>query len=230
MEDYYSILGLQKNASKDEIKKAFRKLSRKFHPDLNPDDKKAEEQFKKINEAYSVLSNDETRNQYDSPQRDFGFSRGEINIDDIFNSFGFGGAIFEDFFSPSQKNRQKKSGFAKQRKQKIDINQIVIDLNLQFKNIKNGYGQNIELVESVDCKHCNGEGAEHVKICINCKGHGVVSVINRTGNMVFKTNTTCTICNGYGKILKNECDKCDGDGFINHKHIYRIDINCNKVG
>lgn len=218
--DYYEILGVSKSANKDELKKAYRKLALKYHPDRNPDDKEAEDKFKEANEAYEVLSNDEKRALYDrygkaglEGQGGFGggFSgRGfeDIfdNLNDIFgDAFGFGG----------RGSRQKRKRY------NYDLDAI-IELELSFNDAVFGCKKEINYEYKKACPDCHGSGAEsgEKETCPQCHGQG--QVFSRQGFMTF--SQTCPNCSGEGTVIKNKCKTCSGDGYIIKDETIKVDI------
>lgn len=228
--DYYKILGVSKNASKEEIKKAYRDLAQKYHPDkVGGDEKK----FKEINEAYQVLSNDKKRAQYDrfgttfeQPGWDFsgfsGFSSpgGQgINFEDLFRGFSaYGGPaegwdfsdIFGDIFSSGWNRKQAKH-------YKTKAGDISIDLELTLEDIYKGIKKDIKLQKSVKCSSCKGNGGEPgspMKRCPTCQGSGEVHQTQRTFFGSFSRITTCSSCQGEGEIPEKICSKCRGRGII----------------
>lgn len=207
--DYYKILGISKDATKDEIKKAYRKLAIRYHPDRNPGNKEAEEKFKQIAEAYSVLGDDEKRKEYDNPSS-FNFEGpdfGTVDMDDILRNFGFGDMGFDTFnmFNHQAENRkpQIKKGSS-----------IRIQIPLAYEEILNGCHKKIKYKANVACKECEGKGfvgeAKHDR-CPDCGGTG--QIFRQQGNM--QIITSCPHCNGTGKILCNPCSKCNGTGYHN---------------
>ncbi len=221
--DYYKVLGVEKGASQDEIKKAFRKLAHQHHPDKSTGD---EAKFKEANEAYQVLSNKEKRAQYDQYGADFeqqggfgggmnwddymrqarqgggGFNQGGMNFD-----FGDLGDIFGDMFGGAF-----GGGRRSQRQQGSDIE---VKVDLEFKEAVFGVEKEIEINKASACKRCHGDGAEpgtKTKQCPTCKGNGVVEQIQRTilGNM--RTRGVCPECRGKGNIPEKECTECTGTG------------------
>jgi len=205
--DYYEILGLERGASDEEIKKAYKKLAKKYHPDLNPGDKEAEEKFKEINEAYQVLSNPETRAQYDqfghagpTGEGFGGFDFGGFGgFDDIFDMF-FGGTGF------GNRSRRTRRGPARG----ADIEH---HLEITFEEAAFGTKKDIEVVRLETCPECNGSGARtpgDVKTCPVCNGSGEVSHTQTTAFGRFVNVTTCTRCHGEGTIIAEPCAKCHG--------------------
>ncbi len=212
MEDYYKILGISKNASKDEIKKAYRKLAHKHHPDKGGDEKT----FKKISEAYHVLSNDKKREQYDM----FGKSGPSAGSSSSYSGFdGFShvdfdfGDIFEDFFGFSRGKRRKT-------KRGEDI-RIQIDTNLE--NIFENQERSVWIEKMVVCSTCSGKGHSpdtKVKKCTTCNGSGKV----RTALGPFAQITTCPECDGEGEIPEKKCTKCSGEGRVKEKKEVKFTI------
>lgn len=208
--DYYNILGLDRNASKDDIKKAYRKLAMKYHPDRNPDNEKAEEKFKDISEAYSVLTDDNKKSNYDrfgsvggNPfgNGSGGFGGFDINMDDLFGGFGgFGG----NPFGGHQRQRTVKKGSDLRVKIKIDI-----------KDVLTGIEKTIKYKRKVKCNDCNGWGGEH-DTCTKCKGSGMIQIHKQMGFTSISTTTTCDMCSGNGFIVTNTCNTCHGMG-VNEK-------------
>lgn len=221
-QDYYEVLGVEKNASDDAIKKAYRKLAIKYHPDKNPGDKEAEEKFKQVAEAYEVLSNPERRQRYDR----FGFegdhmgggSGAGFNPFDIFNSFfggrGGNGGGFSSFFTDDDEPGGEQGQSMR----------IRVKVNLQ--DVVTGVTKHIKLKKYVQCPHCNGTGAKdgtELETCGKCHGSGrVIQVVNSLfGRM--QTQTTCPDCHGTGKKIKTRCKQCGGDGLILQEQV--VDIN-----
>jgi len=211
--DYYEILGVSKSASQDEIKKAYRKVAIKFHPDKNPDDPSAEEKFKEAAEAYEVLSNQEKKARYDQYGHQGvggagGFSGGNMNMDDIFSQFGdiFGGGGFEGFFGGQGGGRRGST--------KRGTN-LRIKLKLTLQEIANGAEKKIKVKRYVTCDDCGGNGSRNgteIKTCPVCSGSGQVRKVVNTmfGQMV--SATTCHNCHGEGKIVSSPCPTCHGEG------------------
>ena len=209
--DYYEVLGLSKGATEEEIKKAYRKLAKKYHPDLNPGNKEAEAAFKEVNEAYQVLSNPETRAQYDQFGHEgptgqgfggFDFSGfGESGFGDIFDMFfggnGFGGST------------RRSSG----RKGPSRGSDVRYDLDITFEEAAFGTKKEIEVVRMEVCPECNGTGARRpgdVMTCPVCNGTGEVSQAQNTAFGRFVNVRACDRCHGEGTIISNPCPKCHG--------------------
>ena len=205
--DYYKILNVSKNATKDEIKKAFRKLAMQYHPDRNPDkSREAEEHFKEINAAYAILSDDEKRSIYDRYGVEGLKAQPGFNFEDIFN-FSF----FEDIFSGFAGQHQRKGG---------DIN---VNIELTLDEIFSGVEKEIEIKRQIPCAHCNGTGAEtadDIKTCPTCHGRGKV----QTKQFFFTLSQTCPSCHGTGKIITKKCHVCRGSGYEVKKEKLKINI------
>lgn len=211
--NYYDVLGVAKNATQDEIKKAFRKLSLKYHPDRQSgksekEKKEAEEKFKEIGEAYDTLSDQEKRRQYDNPGFDGGFG-------DFFNhGFGDPGDIFGGFRHGPVRNMEDMYG--KDCKTKVDLG---ID-DFYFRGIKDAV-----FLKQVRCSTCDGKGGEGVETCPYCHGTGMVTESRQQGNMFFQSSHPCPHCQGSGKTIKKKCASCSGTGFIGKMWKESIDLS-----
>ncbi|MDI9870068.1 MULTISPECIES: molecular chaperone DnaJ [Flectobacillus] len=226
--DYYEVLGVSKTASDDEIKKAYRKLAIKYHPDKNPGDKQAEESFKEAAEAYEVLSNQQKRQQYDrfghagmgGAAGGGGAYGGGMNMEDIFSQFGdiFGdGSPFGNMFGGG-------GGGGRRVRKGSDLR---IKLKLNLEEVANGVEKKIKVKRHVTCKACTGNGAKNgteVQGCQTCGGSGQVRRVQQTmlGQMV--TTSTCPTCNGEGKMIKTRCEVCFGEGRVLEEEIIPIKI------
>lgn len=201
--DYYELLGVQKNASEDELKKAYRKMALKFHPDRNPGDKKSEEQFKEVNEAYSVLNDPEKRKSYDlfghAGPAGGGFNQQGAGFSDIF------GDIFEEFFGASQ-----GGGGGRRRAQRGS--DLRYNLTLTFGEAFFGKEEKIRLRRPEACAACRGSGAKDgtTKPCSACGGAGQV----RFQQGLFTVSRTCGSCGGQGRVSAEACPSCRGEGYI----------------
>jgi molecular chaperone DnaJ len=227
--DYYEVLGVDKNASADEIKKAYRKLAVKYHPDKNPGDKEAEEKFKEAAEAYSVLSDAEKKAKYDQ----FGhagvdgsapdFSGGFGNLNDILNDLfggGFGGfGGFGGGFG---------GGRGGQRQQKVYRGRdIRVRVKLTLEEIAKGVEKEISIERSVPCKDCGGKGAKNasdIKTCSACNGTGQVQRVVNTFLGQTVTYSTCQQCGGEGKVISNPCRSCGGTGLVRKRETIKVKI------
>lgn len=210
--DYYEILGLSRNASEDDIKKAYRKLAIKYHPDKNPNDKEAEKKFKEITEAYEVLTNKSKKEHYDhfgfaEDSTDFSGNYTDFNFRDFFTGFG-------DFFN----TRSSKSDIFNQEPD-LDINlNVQIDAEQAFFGVK----ADIQIQRHVFCEACQGSGAENGQeiTCPTCKGVGVK--VTSQGFMTIQTS--CPTCHGFGKLKKAPCNICHGSGYKIEKKTISLNI------
>lgn len=230
--DYYEVLGVEKNASANDIKKAYRKLAIQYHPDKNPDDKKAEEKFKEAAEAYSVLSDPDKRARYDQFGHEGlggaaggGFNGAGMDMNDIFSMFGdiFGGrGGFGGFggFGGGSAGPQKFRG-SDQR--------VKVRLNLQ--EIANGVTKKFKLKKYVKCSHCGGTGAEGnaTETCPDCHGTGRVVRTQQSFFGMMRSEVACPRCNGEGKIIKNKCPHCNGDGVVMGEEVVEVQIPAGVV-
>ncbi|MDD5826093.1 MAG: molecular chaperone DnaJ [Prevotellaceae bacterium] len=228
--DYYEVLGVDKTASEDEIKKAYRKIAIKYHPDRNPGNKEAEEKFKEAAEAYDVLHDPQKRQQYD--QFGFagqggaggfgGFGGASMNMDDIFSMFGdiFGGHAggFGGFggFGGGQRRPQQHRGSDLRLKVKLTLQEISTGVTKKFKVRKD-----------VVCQHCHGSGSADggaSETCPTCHGSGVISHTTQSIFGMMQTQGVCPTCNGEGKIIKNKCHECSGTGVVKGEEVVEINI------
>ncbi len=220
--DYYDVLGLSRDCTLTDIKREYRNLARKYHPDVNNGDPKAEEKFKEISEAYAVLSNEDKRRQYDQ----FGFSRSlfeGFDFGSVFSEFGFGdifdrffGAGFGSPFSTRQRSRRKERG-----------SDISVEMKISFKESAYGVKKEIEYNADDICEVCEGKGSaadDGIITCRECGGIGKVRTARQTliGNII--TTSTCRDCGGTGKIIKDPCKKCRGRGYHSGKKKVKLDI------
>jgi molecular chaperone DnaJ len=222
--DYYEVLGVEKNASVEEIKKAYRKQALKHHPDKNPGDKNAEEKFKEAAEAYEVLSNQEKRSRYDQ----FGHAGlggaagggfgGFSDIEDIFSQFGdiFGGH-FGGFggFGGRQQQRVRKG------------TNIRIKVKLTLSEISNGVEKKIKVPKYIECNTCSGSGARNssgYSTCSTCHGSGQVTRVSNTFLGQMQTSSVCQSCGGEGKTITDKCTSCHGEGIIKAEEVIKINI------
>ena len=227
--DYYEILRINRNATKDEIKKAYRKLAMQYHPDRNPDDKEAEEKFKEAAEAYEILSHDDKRNNYDRFGHEgvrgstFG-SEGFSSVNDIFSHFSdiFGGSsIFDEFFGGSQRGRTRRRGSG------TPGSDMRVTLKLTLEEIATGISKKIKIKKQVKCNDCNGTGAQagtSLKTCPVCNGAGEVKTVSRSVFGQFVNITACHNCNGEGQVVDSPCRKCSGDGRVQDEATINIEV------
>lgn len=224
--DYYEVLGVQKNATADEIKKAYRKLAIKYHPDKNPDDKDAEEKFKEAAEAYEVLSNDEKRQKYDQFGHSMGpqgfgggggfYSSGGMSMEDIFAQFGdiFGGHFnMGGGFGGATGGRQTRRAQRPQRRG----SDLRITVKLTLADIANGVDKTLRIPTNTACPHCHGTGAKDgtaFTTCPTCGGSGTVSQVVQGFFGPQEAVSVCPQCEGQGKIIQTMCGYCNGEGTI----------------
>ena len=229
--DYYEVLGVQKNANADEIKKAYRKAAIQYHPDKNPGDKQAEEKFKEAAEAYDVLSNPDKRARYDQFGHAGmsgaagggggfgGFSGGGFSMEDIFSQFGdifgghFGGGGFR---SSSSGGRRVNRG-----------SDIRIKVRLTLAEIANGVTKKLKINKTVACDKCGGTGAKDAdsySTCSTCNGTGHVTRVENTFFGRMQPHSVCPTCGGTGKVITSPCDKCKGEGTVRGSEVVEIKI------
>ena len=231
--DFYEILGVDRKAAADEIKKAYRKLAIKFHPDKNPDDPTAEDKFKEAAEAYSILSDENKRKRYDqfghagmgggSAGAGAGGFGGGFTMEDIFSQFGDifgngggGGSPFGDMFGGQGGGRRQRRGSDLRIKLKLDLSEVA-----------NGAEKKIKVKRHVTCDTCGGNGAKQgtaLTTCTTCQGNGQVRKVVNTmlGQMV--SSSTCTTCNGDGKIVTDRCEVCAGEGRLMQDDLITLNI------
>ncbi len=227
--DYYEVLGVSKNASKEELKKAYRKLAMQYHPDRNPGNKEAEEMFKEAAEAYEILNDDNKRARYDrfghEGVKGSGFgSQGFSDVNDIFSHFsdifGGGSSIFDDFFGGGQQR-------GRQRGRGVPGSDLKVTLKLTLEEIAEGTSKKIKLKKQIKCDQCNGSGAEgstSKKKCPICNGTGEIRSVSRSVFGQFVNITACANCSGEGEVIDTPCKKCMGDGRINEEVTVKIDV------
>ena len=225
--DYYEVLGVSKSADATEIKKAYRKLALKYHPDKNAGDKEGEEKFKEAAEAYDVLSNEEKRRRYDqfghagvggAGQGGFG---GGMSMDDIFSQFGdifgsFGGFSGFGGFGGGRSARRVNRG-----------TNLRVKVKMNLQEIATGIEKKIKVKKYVACQHCNGTGAKDGKsysTCSTCKGSGQVTRVQNTILGAMQTTSTCPTCEGEGKIINEKCTFCNGEGVLMSEEVISINI------
>lgn len=214
--DYYKILGVDKNATDEQIKKSYRKLSLKYHPDKNPGNKEAEEKFKEISEAYSILSDPQKRQQYDTygtvdPN---GFSHMDMNAEDIFDTFmkmhrGFGFGFDDDMSERSYKGQDK-----------------VLRINVTLEEVYRNVTKDVVYTVNRPCEKCGGSGSKSGKIeeCPHCHGTGQIHNRQSFGNVFTDNVTTCPYCGGVGKFVKDKCPHCNGSGLVETKETLSVNV------
>ena len=219
--DYYEILGVGKNASEDEIKKSYRKLAMKYHPDKNAGDKASEDKFKEAAEAYDVLSNQEKKQRYDqfghagmgaSGGGGGGFG-GFSNMDDIFSAFG---DVFGGGGGRSRGGQRVNRG-----------TNLRIKVKLTLEEVATGVEKKIKVNKYVGCKPCNGTGAKSgagFNTCSTCRGNGQVTQVVNTILGQMQTTATCPSCGGEGRTIKDKCTSCYGDGIVKDEEVIAINI------
>ena len=230
------MLGVEKGASADEIKKAYRKLAMKYHPDRNPGDKEAEEKFKEVGEAYEVLSDDDKRARYDQ----YGFAGVDPNYAAGAGGAGFGGAgfggfngagfggfgdfgdIFSDLFGGGSSSARRSGASSARRGENV-----MARLDLTFEEAAFGCEKEITVERIESCDDCGGTGAAKgttAETCPNCRGTGVVTQTQRTPLGMFQTQGACPNCRGTGKIIKKPCPKCGGQGRVRKTRKFKVNI------
>ena len=225
--DYYEVLGVDKKASEDEIKKAYRKIAIKYHPDRNPGDKTAEEKFKEAAEAYSVLSDKQKRQQYDQFGFDGpnmgggfgGFGAGGFSMDDIFSMFGdvFGGrGGFSGF-----------SGFGGGQRAQYRGTDLRLKVRLTLQEVSTGVTKKFKVRKDIVCSECNGSGAQKgsgSETCPTCHGQGYTVRTVRSILGMMQTQSECPTCHGEGTVIKNKCPHCSGQGIVKGEEVVEINI------
>ena len=228
--DYYEVLGVDKKASADEIKKAYKKMAIKYHPDRNPGDKEAEDKFKEAAEAYEVLSDDNKRARYDQfghagmgGAAGGGYGGQGMSMDDIFSMFGdiFGGHSGFGGFGGFG------GGGGRQQARRFRGSDLRIKVKLSLKEVAEGVEKKLKLKKYVPCSHCNGTGAENgsdTETCPDCHGTGSVTRTQQSIFGMMQTQSVCPRCNGEGKIIKNKCPHCSGEGIVYAEEIVTVKI------
>lgn len=227
--DYYDILGIPRNSSAEDIKKAYRKMAIKYHPDKNPGDKEAEEKFKESAEAYEVLSNAEKRRRYDQYGHQGagfgggggGFGGGGMSMEDIFEQFGdvFGGHNpFESFFGGARSSGGRRVNRGSNLRIKIKLN---------LEEIVKGVEKTIKVNKLVGCSVCNGTGAKNggaYRSCPTCHGAGSVRRVTNTILGQMQTTSTCPTCHGEGQVITDKCTSCNGEGVTRGEETINLNI------
>lgn len=212
--DYYKILGINKDASQDDIKRAYRKLAIKYHPDKNPGDKKAEERFKEAAEAYEVLSDENKRREYDNPHSTFSFTGDFANMsfEDIMSRFN----PFDDFdFMSGRRHQEAKGG------------SLRIKVKLTLEELFNGVSKEFKIKKYEKCSKCNGSGLtnESKKVtCRTCGGSGMIQDNNSFNGGFMSIRRQCPTCGGKGTIIEKPCSECSGHGIVLKDSKVRVDI------
>ena len=224
--DFYEVLGLSKGASDDEIKKAYKKMARKYHPDLNPDNKEAEEKFKEVNEAYEILSDADKKARYDQ--------FGHAGVDPNFGAGGFGGGfdggfdfgdlgdIFGSFFGGGFGGGRRTNPNAPQRGESIRMS-----VTISFEEAAFGCEKEVTVERMEACDTCHGSGCAagtSPEVCPDCRGSGQVQVRRQTPMGVFATTTTCPKCGGKGRIIQQPCGDCHGSGSVRKRKTIKASI------
>ena len=223
--DYYEVLGVQKGASEDELKKAYRKLAKENHPDLHPGDKNCEARFKEINEAYEVLSDPDKRAKYDQfghaafdPNQ--GFGGGGFGGFGDFSGFGGFGDIFGDIFGFG-------GGGGKNPNAPRKGDNLRANLNIKFEEAAFGVKKDVTVTRIEQCPDCKGSGCAAgttAEVCPDCKGSGQVKTTQRTPFGMMQSNVQCSKCKGRGKIIHSPCQTCRGIGSIRRQHKVNINV------
>ena len=223
--DYYEVLGVGKGATKDELKKAYRKVALKYHPDRNPDDKAAEAKFKEAAEAYEVLSDDQKKAMYDqyghaglNNQGAGGFGGGFGSMEDIFSQFS---DIFGGGFGGGGGGRRQRRGQGQRG------SNLRIKVSLTLEEINEGVNKKIKVKKYVSCKSCNNSGAKDAKStrnCHTCNGSGYVRRVQQTFLGQMQTTATCPTCQGVGEVITNKCGGCKGEGRVYGEEYISLDI------
>ena len=228
MEDLYEILGVPRDASQADIKKAYRSLVKQFHPDAHPGDKDIEEKFKRINAAYTVLGDPEKRARYDQfgttgPNADpfsGGFAGGGFTTVDLGDLFG---DVFSQMFGGGFGGNSRRNSSAPRRGR--DEEQII---HVTLLEAYTGTTRDIEFTRAEECQHCSGTGAKpgtKPETCTRCHGSGQVRETRKSGFMQFESVRACPDCNGTGKFIKDKCDECGGTGRIRKKQTHSMKIH-----
>lgn len=221
--DYYEVLGIDKSADADTIKRAYRQLAKKYHPDLNPGDAEAEKKFKEVNEAYSVLSDAEKKAKYDQfGHAAFDPTAGAGEYGGGFGDFGDLGDIFGSIFGSAF-----GGGSSQRRNGPRRGDDVGVRVTLSFEEAVFGCKKDVSYSRLHKCPSCKGSGAEAgsaVETCPDCRGSGQRVTVQRMGGMSFQSKVTCEKCRGTGKYIKNPCQKCRGSGLERETRKLSVDI------
>ena len=221
--DYYEILGISKDASDSDIKKAFRSLARKYHPDKNPDDEESEARFKEVQEAYAILSNKEQRRKYDTfghnrPDGNpfgSGFQGVNINFEDLFSEGSGFDSIFSQFFGGNSRRRERRG------------NDLLVRHRINFEDMFNGSEEESVIESLVECDGCLGSGAKSmdgVTSCNTCDGRGRITQTQRIGPFLQESVSDCPNCAGTGRVVTDPCSSCRGDGRVKKERTIRFSV------
>ncbi len=222
--DYYEVLGVEKNATEDQIKKAYRTIAIKYHPDRNPGNKEAEEKFKEAAEAYDVLHDPQKRQQYDQFGFDGpnmggfgGFNAASMNMDDIFSMFGdiFGGRAGFGGFGGTRTRQQHRG------------NDLRLKVKLSLEEVARGVTKKFKVRKDVECSHCHGTGSEDgtgTESCPTCHGSGVITHTTQSIFGMMQTQGVCPTCGGEGTVVKHKCKHCGGTGVEKGDEVVEIKI------
>lgn len=228
--DYYEVLGVDKNVSPEDLKKAYRKLALKYHPDRNPGDKEAEEKFKEAAEAYDVLSNPDKKARYDQfghagLDGAGGYGAQGMSMDDIFSNLGniFGDLFGGGGFSFSGFGDSHSRGGSRSMSRGSNLR---IKVKLTLEEIDKGVEKKIKVNKYVSCKTCGGTGARNnsYETCSHCHGTGVITELRRSLFGQMQTQSACPYCGGQGRIIKDKCPDCHGEGIVKAEDIITINI------
>ena len=225
--DYYEVLGVQKSATAEEIKKAYRKMAMKYHPDRNPDSKEAEEKFKEVGEAYEVLSDEGKRQRYDQfgfagVDPNYGAGAGGAGFGGGFSGFGDFGDIFSDLFGGGFGGRSS----AQQHNAPRRGENIMSRLELTFEEAAFGCEKEVSVQRIETCDRCKGSGSADgvIETCSNCRGTGQVRTVQNFMGMSMQSTAACPQCSGRGKIVKNPCNTCKGKGKVRRNQKIRVKV------
>ncbi|MBQ2384256.1 MAG: molecular chaperone DnaJ [Oscillospiraceae bacterium] len=226
--DYYEVLGVEKGASAEEIKRAYRKSAMKYHPDRTPGDKEAEEKFKEVGEAYEVLSNDEKRSRYDQfgfagVDPNYGAGQGGAGYGGFggFGDFGDLGDIFGSFFGGGASRSASRN--APRRGENVGVR-----LDLTFEEAAFGCEKEVTVRRIEECAACHGTGSADgvIETCSQCRGSGQVRTVQNFMGMSMQSTTTCPACSGRGKIIKTPCNTCRGKSKVQRSQKIRVKVPC----
>ncbi len=222
--DYYEVLGVPKDADEEALKKAYRKLAKKYHPDMNPGDEAAAEKFKEASEAYAILSDPQKRQQYDqfghaAFEQGGGFDASGFDFSDIFGGMGGMGDIFSDLFGGGRRQRNPNAPM-----QGANVRTRV---SISFADAISGCTRNVEVVLKEECTNCHGTGAKpgtSPKICPKCRGTGQVTIRQQSFFGMVQSTQPCPDCRGTGKIIEQKCPNCAGSGYTSSKKTIEVTI------